>query len=90
MRFYVPGEGRIAYALPNVPARGRDLQKATKRATFCPLRGHSVGRMQYAPTMGPQKKVRLPPLFQLLFLAHPFSYVSVPYFPPEGVHPDVP
>ena len=28
--------------------------------------------------------------FRLLFLAHPFSYVSVPYFPPERVHPDVP
>ena len=54
--------------------RGRDL---------C----HVPGKL---PCLGRGCRPSLPPLFRLLFLAHPFSYVSIPYFPPERVHPDVP
>ena len=38
--------------------KGTDMQKATNRATFCPLRGHSAGRIWVPPTMQPQNAPR--------------------------------
>ena len=42
---------------------GRDERKSQKRI-FCPLRGHAVGRMQYAPTTCRQES-----MFQIILLA---------------------
>ena len=70
--------------------KGTGSAKGDQTHDFLSPTGPFGGAYAIRPYLRPQNVMRLPPLFRLLFLAHSFSYVSVPYFPPEGVHSDVP
>ena len=89
-----PALGRGPFLALMQEKKQKKIKASGMPANFCRVhhwRGrdlcHVPGKL---PCLGRGCRPSLPPLFRLLFLAHSFSYVSVPYFPPEGVHPDVP
>ena len=89
-----PALGRGPFLALMQEKKQKKIKASGMPANFCRVhhwRGrdlcHVPGKL---PCLGRGCRPSLPPLFRLLFLAHPFSYVSIPYFPPEGVHPDVP